>query len=83
MEISNCNTQYHTVSITQSFKTENQIKLNPRQIYMQQETHSYCCINLTGAGGYNEVSGGVIGRILSIKFPGFLMSHFAGSLKTT
>jgi len=50
---------------------------------MQQETHSYCCINLTGAGGYNEVSGGVIGRILSIKFPGFLMSHFAGSLKTT
>jgi hypothetical protein len=51
MEISNFNTQYQTISIMQSFKTENQINLNPRQKYMQQETHIYCCTNLMGAGG--------------------------------
>jgi len=49
MEISNYNTQYHT--IIQSFETENQINLNPRQIYMQQEIHIYCCTNLKGACG--------------------------------
>jgi hypothetical protein len=51
MEISNFNTQYHKISIIQSFKTENQINITPRQINMQQETRIYCCTNLMGAGG--------------------------------
>jgi len=41
MEISNCNTQYHTISIIQSFKTENQINLNPRQKYICSKKHTF------------------------------------------